>query len=176
MSPEYASRHGEYAIGDSHGEWLAVTATAIKKRSRCFHGQRPAFWESVAIRFPNQQEDLSSAYVLFTGGMALHFLAMCYWAIDIQGYKKWAAPFLVYGTNAITAYFASGIFVRILLMIQVGGGAESEPIALRSWLYNNLFASWLSPQNASLGFALCYVALWCMLLVPLYRRKIFIKI
>lgn len=169
---------GTTLLGILTGNWLHSNRDRNQKAVGMFFMANILLFLGICCDygFPINKKIWSSSYVLFTGGLALHFLAMCYWVIDIQGYKKWAAPFLVYGTNAITAYFASGIFVRILLMIKVAGGTGGEAIALRSWLYKVLFASWLSPLNASLGFALCYVALWCLLLVPLYRRKIFIKI
>jgi predicted acyltransferase len=44
------------------------------------------------------------------------------------------------------------------------------------WMYEHLFATWLSPINASLGFALSYVALWWVLMWVLYKRRIFIKV
>ena len=47
---------------------------------------------------------------------------------------------------------------------------------LRDWIYEHVFATWLSPINASLAFALCYVVLWWLLMLVLYRRKIFIKV
>ena len=32
-----------------------------------------------------------------------YVLAMTYWAIDVKGYRRWATPFLVFGTNSIAA-------------------------------------------------------------------------
>ena len=31
-------------------------------------------------------------------------LAVCYWMIDVSGWRAWTAPFLVFGMNAILAY------------------------------------------------------------------------
>ena len=47
---------------------------------------------------------------------------------------------------------------------------------LQTYLYQNLFASWLSPVNASLAYALCFVLVWLGLMTILYRRGIFIKV
>jgi predicted acyltransferase len=49
-------------------------------------------------------------------------------------------------------------------------------VPLESAIYESLFASWLSPVNASLAFALCFVGLWYGILLELYRRKIFLKV
>src|SRR5437773_6995567 len=54
--------------------------------------------------FPINKSLWSSSYVLFTSGVALNVLALCYWLIDIQRYQRWAKPFVIYGTNPIVAY------------------------------------------------------------------------
>ena len=43
--------------------------------------------------FPINKSLWTSSYVFFTGGLALQFLALCYWLIDIKGYKWWTKPF-----------------------------------------------------------------------------------
>ena len=53
-----------------------------------------------------------------------------------------------------------------------GGGL----IAVRTWLYKSFFASWAEPRFASLLWALAYVCLWLILMTPLYRRRIYIKV
>ena len=53
--------------------------------------------------FPINKSIWTSSYVVFTAGMACYVLAMTYWAIDVKGYRQWATPFLVFGTNSIAA-------------------------------------------------------------------------
>jgi predicted acyltransferase len=125
--------------------------------------------------FPFNKSIWTSSYVLYANGMALHFLAICYWLIDVKGYSWWTKPFIVYGVNAITVFFLSGIVARILTLIKVTG-AEGTEITLKAYLYNTLFTPWLSPINASLAWALVYVVIWLGLMWILYAKKIFIKI
>ncbi len=127
------------------------------------------------IWFPINKSIWTSSYVIFTAGMALHFLGICYWFIDIKGYKWWTKPFVVYGLNAITVFFLSGIVGRLMNMIKVGA-ANGDTLSLKTYLYNNFFLSWLQPINASLAWALCYVIIWLGLMWILYARKIFIKV
>ncbi len=47
----------------------------------------------------------TSSYVLFAGGLSLLLLALFYWIIDVQGYRRWSFFFVVIGMNAITIYF-----------------------------------------------------------------------
>ncbi|HSK19122.1 MAG TPA: heparan-alpha-glucosaminide N-acetyltransferase domain-containing protein, partial [Longimicrobiales bacterium] len=49
--------------------------------------------------FPINKNLWTSSYVIFTAGMACHFLAVCYWLIDVKGYRRWAMPFVVFGVN-----------------------------------------------------------------------------
>lgn len=51
-----------------------------------------------------------------------------------------------------------------------------EPVVLKTYLYETLYASWLGPANASLAYAVSYVVLWLGLLSILYRRRIFIRV
>ncbi len=127
------------------------------------------------LAFPINKPLWTSSYVMFTGGMALVSLALCYWLIDVKGYRRWATPFVIYGVNAIAAYFLSGLFARVLDMVQVPAGA-GESMALKAWIYQDLLASWMAPVNASLAFAIAFVLLWLGLMAILYRYRIFIKV
>lgn len=124
---------------------------------------------------PINKKIWTSSYVVFMAGLALQFLAVCFWLVDVKGRRRWAWPFLVFGTNAIAVYFVSGIVGR-LMMTYKWQLADGSKISLRTWLYESLFASWASPVNASLLWAVTYVLFWLLLTVPLYRRRIFIKV
>ena len=136
--------------------------------------------------FPINKSLWTSSYVFFTAGLALQFLALCYWLIDIKGYKWWTKPFVIFGVNAIVLFVGTGLMARLLGMTSGFMGRfetlihltkdDGSPMALQSWIYNHAYASWLSPNNASLAFAICFILLWLFLLWLLYRRNIIIKI
>jgi predicted acyltransferase len=117
----------------------------------------------------------TSSYVLLTAGMALELLACCYWLIDLKGYKRWSLPFVVFGTNALAVFFLTGVCARLLGIIKMTG-ADGKQVALQTLIFKNLFASWASPINASLAFAICFVLVWLGLMWLLYRRAVFIKV
>ena len=125
--------------------------------------------------FPINKPLWTSSYVVFTAGMALQLLALCYWLIDIHGRRRWATPFVIFGTNALAVFFLSGIFARLLSVIKLTQ-ADGKEVSLQRVAFERLFAPWASPQNASLAYALCFVLLWLGLMAILYRRKIFIKV
>ncbi|MBN1224229.1 MAG: DUF5009 domain-containing protein, partial [Candidatus Aminicenantes bacterium] len=124
--------------------------------------------------FPINKQLWTSSFVLFSTGTALLFLAACYFLIDGLGLKKWATPFFVYGTNAIAAFIGSSLMVRLLLLVKVSSAGEK--MRLLSFVYRRLFAPWAGEWNGSLAYAVCFVLLWLALMIPLYKKKIFIKI
>jgi predicted acyltransferase len=121
--------------------------------------------------FPINKNLWTSSYVVFTAGMACHFLAVCYWLIDVKGYRAWAAPFVIFGVNAIAAFFLSGLFARLLTMIPAPGGAS-----LKVYIYQAIFTPLLPPVHASLAYAAAFVLLWLGIMSVFYRRRIFIRV
>ncbi len=164
-------------LGVFAGRWMRGTRSPAERLVGLFVAANVllvagSIWGAV---FPINKNLWTSSYVLFTAGMALHFLAMCHWAVDVRGWRRWARPFVVFGVNAIAAFFLSGVMARLLNLIKVGVGPDG-PIALKTWIFERAFASWLSPVNASLAFALCFVAFWVGVMEIFYRRKLFIKV
>lgn len=116
----------------------------------------------------------TSSYALFMSGMALLFLGISYYLIDVRGWRRGTGPFRVYGMNAITVFVLSGIVGRLLYLVKWDSG--SGTVTLKEWLYDTFFLSWLSPLNASLGYALVFVFLSYLAMYFLYRKQIFIKV
>jgi len=116
----------------------------------------------------------TSSYALFMSGMALLFLGVSYYLIDVRGWRRGTGPFRVYGMNAITVFVLSGIVGRLLYLVKWETG--SGPVTLKQWLFDTFFMSWLSPLNASLGYALAFVFLSYLAMYYLYRKQIFLKV
>jgi predicted acyltransferase len=125
--------------------------------------------------FPINKPLWTSSYVLLTGGLAAYALGLTYWIVDVRGRKGWTFPFTVFGTNAILVYVGSGILTRTLLAIKLAG-PDGLPVTLYSSLHRVLFASWLPPYDASLGFALATVAFWFLVALVLHRKRIYLKV
>lgn len=116
----------------------------------------------------------TSSYALFMSGMALVFLGMSYYLIDVKGWRKGIQPFCVYGMNAITVFVLSGIVGRLLYLIK--WESTGQLVTLKEWLMNHLFLSWLNPINASLAYALSFVFISYLAMYFLYKKQIFIRI
>ena len=159
-------------IGVLTGHWLRSEKTRYEKVAGMFVAGAICIalgWAWNAF-FPINKALWTSSYVLFTGGLALQFLGLCYWLIDIKGYRKWARPFEIFGVNAIALYVGSGIMADLFSVIRVQG----KPLG--GWIYAHAFASWLSEINASLAFAIAFVLLWLGLMWILWRRRIFLRV
>lgn len=121
-------------------------------------------------------------YAVFTAGLAMLTLGVCYWLIDLKGRWKWSYPFIWFGMNAITAFVLAGVVARVLNLVRV----NNDTVTLRSYLgtgLNNslirLFGenSWfVSPDNLSLAWSLSFVIVFAILMWILYALKIFIKV
>lgn len=125
--------------------------------------------------FPVNKALWTSSYVVLTAGFALQLLAICYWLIDIKGYKRLAFPFIVFGVNAIAVFVLSGLVGRIMTLIKVAD-ATGRQVTMKTYLYESIFTPLASPLNASLSFAVCFVGVWFVLMWLLYRKQIFIKV
>ena len=101
----------------------------------------------------------TSSYVLISGGISFLAMALFYWIIDVQGYRKWAFGFEVIGMNSIAVYLATGIF-------------DFRTVG-------NVFAGHLLPRlgnrdkfvEATAAFAVVWLILYWM-----YRKKEFVRI
>lgn len=126
--------------------------------------------------FPFNKALWTSSYVVYTAGLALCFLGFCYWLIDIQGYQRWAKPFIIFGVNALALYIFSGIFADLIGSVIQFTGADGEQTSLQEWIFQNVFLAIASPINASLMFAVSFILFFLFIMWLLYRKQIYIKV
>jgi len=125
--------------------------------------------------FPINKNLWTSSYALFTSGLGALSLAACYWIVDVRKHRRWAHPFHLFGVNAIAAFFLSSLMARILVLIH-WTDETGETVTLKGWIYTALFEPLASPRNASLLFALAYVAFWLIVVAWMDRRRIHLKV
>jgi len=103
------------------------------------------------------------SWTLFSGGCCFLLLSAFYAAIDWQGWRQWAFPLAVIGMNSIAAYCMAhlwGDFVLHSLTTHLGSGAF------------DLFGETVAPFFRGV---LVLAILW-LILLWMYRRKLFLKI
>ncbi len=120
--------------------------------------------------FPINKKLWTSTFVLFAGGFTTFSMGVCYWLIDVRRWRGWTMPALVFGTNAIFAYTLSEIIEPIEGVIHIGGRNLHEVV------YSGAFVPFFSPSNASLAYAICFVVFCWLIVLILYRNRIFLKI
>lgn len=125
--------------------------------------------------FPLNKSLWTSSYVLVTGGLALLVLGCCYWLIDIQGHRRWARPFIIFGVNALPLFVFSGIMARMLGAYRVAGG-DGKLIPLQKWIFETAFLPLAQPIDASLAYAVSFILVWLGLMWLLYRKEIYLKV
>ena len=153
-------------LGLLAGQWLRSARLAMTKVwGLALAGAAAAAAGAVwSLWLPLNKSLWTSSYVLYTGGLAAMTLAACYWVLDVRGWRAWAGPLEVLGVNAIAAYVLPILGLKFLVLTRVGG----EQLRIR--ICDLMFGTWLSPMNASLAFALSYLALWTGVFW-LFRRK-----
>jgi predicted acyltransferase len=112
------------------------------------------------LDFPINKNLWSSSFVLLTTGLSLLLLAIFYFIIDVQGYKKWTLFFRVIGMNSILIYLswrfinwdytAKGFFTWLLQAV----GKPYDGVVL----------------------AACAIFIEWLFLYFLYRKKVFLKV
>jgi predicted acyltransferase len=115
-------------------------------------------------QFPLIKNIWTSSFVLWAGGWSFLLLALFYGIIDVLRLRAWSFFFVVIGMNAITIYVAERIldFPR-LSQFFLGGVAK----------YSGM---WLGSPAQEVVLAAGAVALAWLLLLHLYRHKIFLRV
>ena len=85
-------------------------------------------------------------------------------------------PFIVFGSNAILVFSLSSLTAKITFVVKWHQANGSE-ISLKTYLYENLFASWAGANEfSSLLYPIALLLFWLGIMWILYWKKIFVKI
>jgi len=165
-------------LGVIAGRWIALRDKALLER---ITGLFAAGSIGMVVglmwnwSFPINKNLWTSSYVVFTAGMACIAIATIMWIVDYCNVKWWTKPFVVFGVNPIVAFVGSGVMARLIYTLwHVNYNGAS--VSIQNAIYQMVFASWLPPRVASLGFALIFVLMWYGILLVLYKRKIILKV
>ncbi len=158
------------------GHWLRSTRSGLERVAGLFVVGNSSLALGLLMDqwVPINKSLWTSSYVVFTAGMALTVIAVCFWLMDVKGYRRWAKPFVIYGTNPIVAYVLSSLMAKVLLLgkVTVPGGFK---IDFQQFVFERFFLPLASPLDASFLYALAYVLFWLGITAFLYRMRIIIK-
>ncbi len=118
----------------------------------------------------------TSSYAVYTSGIATCVLALLIYLVDGRGFRRWATPFVHFGSNPLIVYVLSGLIVKTALRIE-WADAAGEGTNAYAWLFRDVFSAIVPvPKLASLLFALFIVTICWSVAYVMYRRRIFVKL
>ena len=83
--------------------------------------------------------------------------------------KGWV-PLLVFGRNAITSYVFAELLAGFMYLVTV------HRLGVGQVVYKGVFAGVGSPAFGSVLYALAFVGVCWLAMLPLYRRGVFLKL
>lgn len=147
---------------------------------------------------PANKQIWTASFVLLTAGLACLCFGACFYVIDVKQKRSWCLPLVAFGMNPITMFLLAGITSRTMALITVPRSwlppaapwvkvpttAATDPIGIQS-----VFTQWAghlqrlltpevahTPEAASLAYAVCFVLVFTILALAMYRAKIFLKV
>jgi len=105
------------------------------------------------------------SFVFVTVGIAALLLSLLMLMMDKWGRVKWAMPIRVFGTNAILAYVVSWVLGVALDMIGVSG-------RIITWMHAVIADPYLMSLLYAVGFL---IVIW-LILLPFYLKRVFIRV
>ena len=157
------------------GCWLRSNRNAVEKTLWLFIGGNlgvflAVLWDAL---LPINKNLWTSSFVVLTAGFALVFLGFCYYFIDVKGHRKWAQPFIVFGTNALTVYILVAAVYKITVDYTITL-ADGTLTTLQAYIYERCFA-WLGSVYGWFSYAVAHVLLLYFFVWILYKKRIFIR-
>jgi predicted acyltransferase len=114
----------------------------------------------------------TSSFVLFNAGVSLLALSIFLWWLDVQKKAtRLAVPMIAFGTNALAAYAFSEFLASFLSSVKLPSGHT-----LQKTLFYPFATSIANPYIAALAYAIVYVVICFVLVMLLFKKKIFIKV
>jgi len=157
---------GTMILGLVAGRWLRESVPAIPLKRFIATGALLVA-AGLVLHFtgicPIVKRIWTPAWTLFSGGVCFLFLSAFSWVIEMRGYKRWSFPLLVIGMNSIAAYLIAHLceeFVASSLRINLG---------------DKLFAV-LGAGLQPLLFGAAMLLIYWLMLLWMYRRKVFLRI
>jgi predicted acyltransferase len=170
-------------MGILAGEWLRSCRSALRKMQGLAIAGAALMLIGVLLNplLPINKKIWTGSFTLFSGGFSLLALALLYWLMDSRGWvknewikRRWLTPALIFGSNAILGFAVANMLTPVLGLVKFHGAA-GKGVTIPE-LAVQLFSQFLNPWNASLAYAVCFVALNTLILWPLYRKCIFIRL
>ncbi|MCC6264878.1 MAG: DUF5009 domain-containing protein [Bryobacterales bacterium] len=124
--------------------------------------------------FPINQNLWSSSLVLFIGGVALLWLAACYYIVDVRKVTWWILPCLIFGMNSIAVWVLPQLGMKTLMAIEITSPSGAKSDLWTAW--GESLVPFFGRMNASLCVAILFTLFWLAVMGVLYRKRIYFKL
>lgn len=117
----------------------------------------------------------TASYITATAGLGAITLAAFYVLVDMNRWGMWSFPLVVFGSNAILAYVMP-ILVKVMILMEwrwrMPDGTNLPLVqAYQHYLFDHagrIHGGWL--------YTASYIALWWVVLLLFYRKRIFLRV
>lgn len=130
------------------------------------------FWGVVV---PINKSLWTSSFAVFTAGIASLLVALCYWMIAVNGWRRWTKPFAILGSNALTLYVVSSLLHKTLASVSITS-SDGASMSIAQYAYVRYFAPLASQDAASALYAIVTLIVPFALLSWMYRRRVFLRL
>jgi len=117
----------------------------------------------------------TASFVVFAAGWGSLVLGVFYLLIDVKRRRAWAFPLVVAGINAIFIYVVP-ILVKLHTLREWSWPAPgASAVTLEHGLQNLLFLH-LGRVPGGVLYTFCYIFFWWLVVLWMYRRKVFLRV
>ncbi|MBV8502163.1 MAG: DUF1624 domain-containing protein [Paucibacter sp.] len=172
---------GTLLAGVLAGHWLGAKRDPREKAMGFMLASLPLLWLAQigdAWLMPINKSLWTPPYVLLMAGWASFLFGIFYWLLDAMPLPLWRArwarlahPLVVFGMNALFMFALSGLVGRLMGLIKNAQGQSLKALA-----YAPITALPIEPVNASLIFAIGFVAVMYAVAWVLFKKRWFFKV
>lgn len=148
--------------------WLAIAGLAAVAAGQVLD----------AALMPINKNLWTPSYAVFMAGCSLLAFAVFHAALDGGSSRTRRAaraaclPLTQFGRNALVLFVLAGILGRILQNATVV--TDGKAVSLKAWLYAPIQSLPIAPANASLAWAVAFIAVFFLIAWALWRRRWFV--
>ena len=131
-----------------------------------------------ALLIPINKNLWTPSYAVFMAGWSLIAFAAFHAALDgskpgtRRAARALCLPLTQFGRNALVLFVLAGVLGRILQNVTIA--TDTKAVSLKAWLYAPIQSLPISPTDASLIWALAFIALFFVIAWAMWRRRWFI--
>ncbi len=163
-------------IGVLCARWIARREPKVRWRGLLVGGAvlsvAGLLWNLV---FPLNKPLWTSSYVVYAAGIAMLALGALSIALDRGGEVRWAQPLIIFGENPLVAYAGSEL-AHMIFHSSIKLKLDGHRLGLDEWMSRLLTNAGLSPEAASLAWALLFLGFWLFVLSRLSRRGLLLRV